>query len=140
MKRTIILFFALLLLMSRIYCQEKLDKDFTFDKNLSSFILGNIQINVMSFRLFNKSNSDLYLWFEDKKTLFGLTEEELIKKKFFQRQDDFSLYEIGMEINVERNIPGLFSSFIKKIPKEGYFTIQIIFDKEEDSFFFELLR
>lgn len=122
--------------------QEKISKDtFTIHQKVNSYYVNGKQVKTYSFEISNKGEDNLWLWFEKNEPL-ELSHNAATKKYFYNRKGDTSLYQIGMDLNIEGMVPEIFSTFLKKIiPKES-FTIQIVSNsnKEEDELIFSILE
>lgn len=136
----IFIFFAITCLS-----QEKISKDtFTIHQKVNSYYVNGKQIEFYSFEIFNEGKDNLWLWFEKDETL-ELPNNIATKKYFYNRKGDVSLYQMGMESNIEEMIPEIFSTFLKKIDSKESFIIQMISDpnsnkKREDKFVFSILE
>jgi len=119
-------FIALTLSFFVCNAQSDISKNIEVKKESSCYSIDNNIIFSMTYKLYNKSNSNIWLWI-DNDHFSEVSDSARIKGYFVHKKEgsDASLYQIGMDRNIEIFIPKIFDTFIKCIlPKEN-FTLQI---------------
>lgn len=122
-----------LLLIESCFAKSELQDSIEFKSNASKYFFDKQQITTLTYRYTNRSIQPLWLWF-DLYDASNLTDNEKIKKYFLKKRkgDDFTFYQIGMDGNVNPFTPNISFSFLKRIPANYSFTVQIISKKEID--------
>lgn len=126
MKIKIATFIALTLSFFVCNAQSDISKNIEVKKESSCYSINNNIIFSVTYKLYNKSNSNIWLWIENDH-FSEVSDSVRIKGYFVHKKEgsDASLYQIGMDRNIEIFIPKIFDTFIKCIlPKEN-FTLQI---------------
>jgi uncharacterized membrane protein YwzB len=84
---------------------------------------------ILSYKIYNKSDSTIWLWFEGKDNLYG---DKKMKEYFFRHKGNINLFHVLTDANVyvQDSIPILFNTFLKYIEKHNSFTIQIFCTKD----------
>ena len=115
-------FIALTLSFFVCNAQSDISKNIEVKKESSCYSIDNNIIFSMTYKLYNKSNSNIWLWI-DNDHFSEVSDSARIKGYFVHKKEgsDASLYQIGMDRNIEIFIPKIFDTFIKCIlPKENF--------------------
>ncbi|MDP4205053.1 MAG: hypothetical protein Q8859_03565 [Bacteroidota bacterium] len=103
----------------------------------SSYYLNKKVIHCMNIKIHNNINEPIWFWVQQNDII---SKDDFTKvKEFFYRRigkNTASLYEIGMDFNIEEYSPAIFNSFLKVLSPDANFTIQII-SKEKFSTYTE---
>lgn len=127
MKTIILLLSGFFSCFSVCNAQTTINWKLKIEKSHSSYCVNNEVFLCVIYNLKNEGKETIWLWF-DKKTSPWLPDSTKIKDYFFRNKtgSDVSLFQIGVDGGVETFIPGIFETFIKRIPTNNVFTIQII--------------
>ncbi len=110
-----------------LIAQSKIIKGIEVKKDTSSYLIGNEKVVILTYRIYNKGNENIWLWIS-KDEMIAISDSSKIRDYFLKKSkgSDASLYQIGMDGNVEAFIPAMFETFITCILPHKCFTINII--------------
>ena len=95
------------------------------NKLITEDTIGKEIVHIITYQFQNKSNKELWLWFE-KDDVSKLSDSLVIRKHFLTTKGEVNLYQIGVDGSVNSFIPDLFNSFLKAIPPNEKFSVIII--------------
>lgn len=127
MKLERLIFIAMALLSLNCFSQINRSDYIEIKRNILTYYINNKNVLLLTYKVYNRSKETIWLWIE-KNDLSKMSDSIKIREYFYKKKNrsDTNFYQIAMDRNIEVFVPSIFDTFIKRIPSNNYFSIEVI--------------